>query len=87
MGCSRLEMRPLSPSVALQRTTTRRLRPASTRSRFDISFTTEATISAESPGLTAAMSSPVVRSSSSHSRNCPTGHDATRLKASSSSPS
>jgi hypothetical protein len=71
-------MRPGRPSVLLQRTTTRIFRAAMTRSMLDISLVTPATISGVSPGDTAAMSSPVVRSSSSHSRSRPTVHDFTR---------
>jgi hypothetical protein len=72
LGCRRLEIRPGRPSVALQRTTTRSFLPAITRSRLLISLATAATISGVSPGLTAAISSPVVRWSRIHSRSCAT---------------
>ena len=68
-GCRRLEMRPASPSVLLQRTTTRIFLPAMTRSMLLMSLATALAISPVRPCEIAAISSPEVSASRIHSRS------------------
>ena len=71
-GCSRVESLPWSPTVVLNRVTTRILRATRIRSCTRINLLTAATISGVKPGETAASISPVAASESSQSRKSPT---------------
>ena len=71
-GWTRTPSTPRWPIVLRQRVTTRILLAASTRSLLLISLAAAAATSGVIPGRTAAIASPVVASSSSHSRNSPT---------------
>ena len=72
LGCRRVESRPARPSVSRAAVTTRIFDAIAIRSRLVHSLATAAAISAVMPRPVARIASPVVASSSSHSRNSPT---------------
>ncbi len=80
LGCSRKDIRPGRPKVALASVTTWIFLAAITRSMLDISLAQAAMISGVSPEESARASSPVVRRSSSHSRRSETVQELTREK-------